>query len=194
MIDTIYKIGVTGHRDLKKACVKHYENKVSELLQKLQNDHNEVIVYSPLADGADRLVVKEAFKLDIPYIVILPMPKRSYVMDFDVESTKEFNSLLQNSNEVITIAACQSSTIEDISTYGRKRDMQYEAVGHKIADLSDTLIALWDGKDIGLMGGTGEIVNYYLKKENHKMYHLYVSRDKDVTNTMIDFKLYKNST
>jgi len=72
--------------------------------------------------------------------------------------------------------------------------MQYEATGHYIANNSNILIALWNGQYIGLRGGTGEIVKYYKQKEQYKLYHLLVSRNKDITDTMVEFKLYENST
>ena len=41
-----------------------------------------------------------------------------------------------------------------ISQYNKFRDLQYEASGHYIADKCNTLLALCDGKYIGLTGGT----------------------------------------
>ena len=189
-----YTIGVTGHRDLQQKCISYYERKVYELLQKLQKEYKNLLLYTPLAEGADRLLTKEALKLHIPFEVVLPMPEEIYAIDFDTESKREFYYLMNKAKKVTVVPLCNGCTIESISVYGQDRDMQYEAVGKVISDISDTLIALWDGKNIGLKGGTGEIVNYYLKKDNHKMYHLNVSRSKDITNTMIDFKIYENSS
>ncbi len=187
MKNTPYKVGITGHRDLKEECIEHYEKKVSELLQELQKKHKELVVYSPLADGADRLVVKEAQKLNIPYIAILPMPKNHYIIDFDANSKKEFDSMLNRASEVVTLPLCKDSTLEDISTYNKQRDTQYEAVGHKVADLSDTLIALWDGKHIGLRAGTGEIVEYFKNKKSGVLSHLLVARNNDSQVIMVEF-------
>ena len=146
------------------------------------------MVYSPLADGADRLVVEEAIKLNIPYSAILPMPKENYMIDFDSNSKKEFEYLLENANDISILPLCKGSTIENISTYSKERDLQYEAVGYKIADISNNLIALWDKKDIGLVGGTGEIVKYFKSKQLGILSHLMVSRSKDKENFMVEFK------
>ena len=183
-----YIVGITGHRYLKESCISHYQNKVFELLQELQKKHKDIVVYSPLADGADRLVINEAEKLNIPYIAILPMPKESYMMDFNETSKKDFDSLLNSASEVITLPLCNGSTLQDIATYSKKRDAQYEAVGYYIANSVNALIALWDGKQIELRGGTGEIVDYYLKKQHSMLYHLLVSRSNDVGNVMVEFK------
>jgi len=168
-----YKIGITGHRDLKKSSIKYYQNKVHTLLLALQEKQKYIIVYSPLADGSDRLIVKEAIKLNIPYIAVLPIPIESYVMDL---------------NEVITLTLCKGNTLENIAIYGKERDAQYEAVGYKIADISDRLIALWDGKQIDLKGGTGEIVEYFKEREKGILSHLLVARNGDSKSIMVKFK------
>ena len=184
----MFKVGITGHRYLKPNCINHYQKEVSKLLKKLQQKHKDIVIYSPLADGADRLIVNEAIKLNIPYIAILPMPKENYIMDFDKNSKQEFELLLNNANDIMILPLCKGSTIESIATYTKERDLQYEAVGHKIADISDNLIALWDKKDIGLIGGTGEIVKYFKNKKLGILSHLMVSRSKDKDNFMVKFK------
>ena len=188
MKKSAYKIGITGHRDLKKSSIKYYQNKVHTLLLALQEKQKYIIVYSPLADGSDRLIVKEAIKLNIPYIAVLPIPIESYVMDFNEKSKEEFLALLDKSNEVITLTLCKGNTLENIAIYGKERDAQYEAVGYKIADISDRLIALWDGKQIDLKGGTGEIVEYFKEREKGILSHLLVARNGDSKSIMVKFK------
>ena len=170
-------IGITGHRDLKEECVSHYEDQINSLLIDLKKEDTNIVIYSSLADGADRMVVKEGIKLDIPFIVVLPMLKDKYQIDFDDTSLKEFKSLLYQSQEIITIPLSEDNTLDEISSYSSQRDTQYEAVGQYIAENCDSLIALWDGKYINLVGGTGEIVKYYLTKQDHVLNHLLVSRN-----------------
>src|SRR5262249_22475934 len=43
---------------------------------------------------------------------------------------------------------------------GRERNRQYEMVGKYIAQKSQILIALWDGLETGLVGGTSSVVHY----------------------------------
>ena len=50
------KIGITGHRKLKSEYLSFYKEKVFTQLKYLQNKYNQIVVLSPLADGADRLV------------------------------------------------------------------------------------------------------------------------------------------
>lgn len=187
-------IGITGHRNLKETCMGYYKEQVSNMLKKLKREYNDILVLSSIADGADRLVVYEAMKLNIPFKVILPMDKKLYEIDFDSSTMQEFEYLIKCANEVVTIPLQKTNSIKLISQYNQFRDMQYEAAGHYVANNSDVLIALWDGKYIGLTGGTGEIVKYYKQKDKYKLYHLNVSRNKDVTDTMVEFKLYENSS
>jgi len=194
MQNKIFKVGITGHRNLKKECIYYYQKQVHSLLADLQKKHTEIIIYSPLSDGADRLIVYEAIKLGIEYIAVLPMPKEIYIIDFDTESVIEFNTFIKNAKDITMIPLANDNTLEEISNHGGQRDMQYEAAGHYIADTCNALVALWDGKSIGLVGGTGEIVRYYTNKHRSRLYHLLVSRSKDISNMMIELKLYKDSS
>ncbi len=191
-MNRIIKIGVTGHRDLKQECLEYYKKQVYKLLVNLKSEHSNVVIYSPLSDGADRLVVQEGMKLDIPFVAVLPVPKDKYLMDFNESSLEEFESLLNKAQEIITMPLCNNSTLDEVSSYSKQRDRQYEACGHFIADCCDNLIALWDQKFIGLVGGTGEVVKYYLQTQDKGLFHLLVSRSKDIKNNKIEFKEIKS--
>ena len=156
------KIGITGHRNLNKRFIKEYQEQVYEKLFTLKQKYHEVILLSALADGADRLVVYEAMKLDIKYIAVLPMQKELYKDDFDSTSKLEFEKLLKNAEHILTMSHTKPFI----------KDRQYKLVGQFISDDCDILIALWDGKDTGLQGGTSEIVKYHLKNEKEKCFKL----------------------
>jgi hypothetical protein len=171
------KIGVTGHRDIKKSCIKFYSLQVYKLLSTLKKKYKNIVILSSIANGADRLVVYEAIKLNIPYTVVLPMEKELYKIDFNKDSTKQFEILLDSAIDVITLPLKEGNTTKLISQYNKFRDSQYEFAGHYIANNCNNLLALWDGKYIGLTGGTGEIVKYYKTKKNFKLFHFYVLRE-----------------
>ena len=156
------KIGITGHRNLDEKFIENYKQKVSIKLKKLKKEYSEIILYSALADGADRLIVYEAIKLDIKFVAILPMKKDVYENDFNTISKIEFDKLLNKAYSIVQIA--QKNTFS--------KDIQYELSGHYISDNSKLLFALWDGKDTGLQGGTSEIVKYHLKNEKEKCFKL----------------------
>jgi len=177
------KIGITGHINLKEECIQYYRDELLRMLRELKNKYINVVLYSTLSDGADRLIVEVAMKLDIEYIAVLSMPKANYRTDFSEASCMQFEYLLEHALSVIEIPL--------LFVNGKDRDLQYEASGLFVSDKCDILIALWDGKYTYLRGGTGEIVKYHLSKKSYSLYHLLVSRESDLTNNMIEFKHYE---
>jgi len=179
------KIGVVGHRDLKIESISSYKKQVSNFLQYLLRKYDDVTIYSALADGADRLVVEEGIKLGIEYISILPMHTEIYEIDFNNISIINFYALLNKSKSVLTLPIVNQNTIESIRVYGDKRDLQYEIAGHYISNNCNIMIALWDGKDTGLKGGTSEIIKYFCSKPYFSLCHLFVSRENNLKNAKI---------
>jgi len=164
--DKLY-VGVSGHRDLKEAKNEEYKNQVINILEKLmkENPEKEVIVISPLADGADRLVVYAAKELGLRYEVLLPMPIALYEMDFDDVSFDEFMTLFYEARSSDVIDLCENCTEETIADYGSDRDKQYLKVGQEVVDKSDVMLFLWDKKEGKGLGGTADIVSYAKQKD-----------------------------
>ena len=107
------------------------------------------VVLSALADGADRLVVREVMKCRGARLeAVLPFPLDEYRRDFSGESTEDFNALLSAASTVRTLPLSP------------ERTACYERAGRSIVDRSDVLIALWDGAASRGRGGTAEIVEY----------------------------------
>ncbi len=183
------KIGITGHRNLKEQCIPYYRARIHEMLVSLKEKHEELLVYSALADGADRLVVEVAMELDIEYVAVLPMPKNIYITDYDEVSTNTFNTLLHKAIWEIEIPLVEGNTLASIAIDSEERNLQYEAAGLYMSDHCNILMALWDGEYTQLKGGTGEIVKYHLAKKHYSLYHLLVSRSKGLTNDMVEFKI-----
>ncbi len=177
------QIGITGHMNLKKACIPYYRDALLHMLQELKEKYSDILIYSALADGADRLIVEVAIELHIAYIAVLPMPKADYCLDFTEASCRAFDILLEGALEIVEMPL--------LSHMLKERALQYEASGIYIANRCDILIALWNGKHTRLTGGTGEIVKYYTSKQSYRLYHLPVSRESDLTNNMIEFNLYE---
>ena len=167
-----YYVGISGHRDLMLSEIEKYTLKIKEKLQKIvrENEDKEVIVLSPLADGADRLMVYAAKELGLRYEVVLPMSQSLYEQDFDDASRHEFYNLMYESRCVRTIALCEGCTEENIREYGTERDAQYKGVGLEIVRRSNTIVFLWDGIDNGLTGGTADIVKH--TEQSNKSYFI----------------------
>ncbi len=162
MMNKYYKIGISGHRDLDPSQKEENLLILTGHLLKLKRDYpnRELIILTPLADGADRLIVEAAKKLGIRYDVILPMPKQIYRTDFSPNSLKEFNSLIQNARSIKTIKLYAGNTLQLISKDSIYRDFQYRQVGRKVVELSDKIIIMSDGVKNSKIGGTEDIANY----------------------------------
>ena len=163
-----YYVGISGHRDLKKSNIERYKKLIQEELKEIVHAHpdQEVIILSPLADGADRLMVYVAKELDLDYEVLLPMPKEFYELDFDMASKKEFYTLFYRANGWRMVDLCDGCSLKGISKYGEERDRQYQKVGVEIVERSDHVFFLWDGEDNSktAIGGTADIYNYAMQK------------------------------
>jgi len=162
-------IGVTGHRNIRERDLVVITAAVKKVLKDLKDSypHTPFIILSPLAEGADRLVAREAMKPEIgaQLIVPLPLPRRLFENDFVTEKSKsEFANFLENpTTRVHEIGLVQGNTLESISTNGIHRDTQYAAGGAYIVANCHILIALWDGKESSAVGGTAQIVDFKLK-------------------------------
>jgi hypothetical protein len=141
-------IGVTAHRVL--AEVEKINGGIADALKKIEQKFpGELLtIISPLAEGADRLVVHQVLEHpDARLIVPLPLPKQDYLQDFAFcESKNEFLQLLHRADEVIELPPTGT------------RNAAYEAAGKFVLDRCDVLIAVWDGQTARGQGGTGEIL------------------------------------
>jgi hypothetical protein len=148
-------IGITGHRKLNNrpaitGAVRSAIDSIRQMAPPVPDTTRLLIVLSPLAEGADRLVVREALRVPGTVLkAVLPMAKDDYMQDFPTEeSTKEFEELL-----------AQAKSIRILPVTGT-REEAYEQVGRYIVDRCDVLMAVWDGKSSKGRGGTQEIVRY----------------------------------
>lgn len=148
------RIGVTGHRRLPGD--RDLPGRVAEALDRARalvpappGTPADVLVVSPLAEGADRLVARTALDhagavLEVP----LPLPVEEYLQDFDTtESREEFQDLLTGAREVFVLPPMET------------REDAYQAVGYYVVDRADVLIAIWDGEPSRGPGGTAEVVD-----------------------------------
>lgn len=158
-------VGITGHRDIRAEDREELQRRVRGILLKLRKDYpaTPLILLSALAEGADRLAARAALdgEVDARLVVPLPMAREIYEEDFTSRgSLDEFRELLRRAYHSFVIPLAPGNTESNIRTHGEYRDRQYEAVGKYIARQSQILIALWDGMDRGLVGGTASIVRF----------------------------------
>ena len=194
-------IGVTGHRDLKESELPAIRDRVRELLVDLKDRYpnRRLRVLSPLAEGADRLVANVAVELGIELSVVMPMPRVIYCNEFSsAESVEEFDSLYDQAFDVFELPIARNGTLDSISIPGRARDLQYAQSGVFLSAHCHILLALWDGKTSGDLGGTAQVVRFHhhdimpgyttrtvatqqmlIDDESDLIYHIVVSREGD---------------
>jgi len=155
------QIAITGHRDI--VVTEKLKQDIKEFFLNLKDKNTKLL--SPLADGADRLVVDiylEVFQKEASLIVPMPFKQERYMEDFDSESKEEFLEYLKIADEVFEVENNQGCN--------------YKSVGVYVADKSDILLALWDGTFNAKSGGTGDIVAY-AREQGKEVIHFLCDRE-----------------
>jgi len=157
-------VAVTGHRDLVPAEFPALRQRVRDFLGSLRaaNPDRPIVVMTPLAEGADRLVAEEAVTLLLPLSVCLPMPKDLYMQDFATqESRDQFDRLCAAAVDVFELPLTPGNTRASILEPGKNRSRQYAQAGVFLCAHCHILLALWDGKESSQLGGTSQVVRFH---------------------------------
>jgi hypothetical protein len=146
---SLVRIGVTGHRVL--ADTSRVKAGIEEALRRIEtaSPGSPIVVVSPLAEGADRLVAGCVLdrRPEARLVAVLPMFADAYAKDFaSPESRAEFEQLLGRATCCIELPTAPT------------RGESYETAGVAVLDQSDVLIAVWDGKKGQGRGGTAGVV------------------------------------
>ncbi len=152
-------IAVTGHRDLVPDEIPLLREKVREFLQRMVAEYPDLQVelLSGMAEGADQLAVGQALELGLPVLAILPFSLDSYRTDF-ADDGKDLEALLECC-ELITLPTLPGG---DPAVDPVARDRQYAQLGVFLSNHCQVLLALWDGREGGQVGGTGSVMTYHL--------------------------------
>ncbi|MGH8183395.1 MAG: hypothetical protein ACREPH_07030 [Rhodanobacteraceae bacterium] len=157
-------IGVTSHRNLVPHEIEAIRRHVRELFVQLQREfpHSPLTILSPLAEGGDQLVAEEGLKLGARLVAPLPFARELYAHDFtDATARERFESLCTQA-DVIELPLLAAHTWEAVATPGEQRNRQYAQAGMFVARHCHLLLAIWDGKPSHRLGGTAQIVEYFL--------------------------------
>ncbi|MEM8767881.1 MAG: hypothetical protein AAGE43_10580 [Pseudomonadota bacterium] len=155
-------IGVTGHRDLVPDELEAIKARIRSFFEDMQAAFPDLplMVMTPLAEGADRLAAEVAHELDIPTIVLLPMPQHLYERDFEGASLAEFQAM-RELGECVELPLLPEFDEADVMAPGLGRDYQYAQLGAYLAAHSHILLAIWDGKPSNAPGGTGHVIKFH---------------------------------
>ncbi|WP_109126470.1 DUF4231 domain-containing protein [Dyella sp. C11] len=191
-------IGVTSHRNIAASEIEPIRQRICEFLTLLKNQFPSLplVALSSLAEGGDQLFATEALAAGARLVVPLPLPRDLYVEDFiDADVRERFDELFRQA-DVIRLPLLKSQSREALEGHGEARNRQYAKAGVFIASHAHILVTIWDGKDSGRLGGTAQVVKYYLHGslpgiierprqarhilsggDEHLLYHIVCSRE-----------------
>jgi hypothetical protein len=157
-------VGVTGHRDLVPAELPGIRGRVREFLMHLHSEYpdRDLVMLTPLAEGADRLVAEEALELGLPVTVVLPLARALYVEDFrTAESRSQFDRLCASATDLFELPLTAGNTPGFVEDHGPNRARQYAQLGVFLSAHCHILLALWDGRESTEIGGTAQVVRFH---------------------------------
>lgn len=137
-------IGVTGHQDIPSEALAFAKSGIAEVIGR---SSEQPIGVSSLAAGADQLFADTLLKAGGRLHVVIPC--HGYEKTFSGPTNLDcFLDLLK-----------KADVIETLDNPDPSEEAFLEA-GHRVVDLSDLLVAVWDGKVAKGKGGTADVVNY----------------------------------
>ncbi len=152
------KLAITGHRVLAESgsiavALRQILHEQAGCLHSNPGQQKPLTLLSPLAEGADRLAAHEILRLPGTELrAVLPLHQADYETDFATEESRtEFRDLLARA-VIIEVIPPQASRAE-----------AYMAVGCRIVEACDILLAVWDGQPSRGLGGTADVVAYARK-------------------------------
>jgi len=138
------KVGITGHQNIPR----HAAGLVRTMLQQfLVEQPDPLTCVTSLAGGADQMCAALVLKRGGSLHAVVPCA--GYEKSFGTaRAAQRFRTLLAQSSAVETLPFPEPS------------EEAFLAAGRRVVDLSDLLIAVWDGRPSRGMGGTADIVAY----------------------------------
>jgi hypothetical protein len=157
-------VGVTSHRNLAPGEIESIRQRIADFFAQLKREFPEMplVVLSALAEGGDQLAAREALAAGARLIAPLPLLPHTYREDFIDEATRAGFEELRQRSEVLQMPLLPGDSLDDIATHGEARDRHYAQAGVFIASHCHILLALWDGRESNLLGGTAQVVRYAL--------------------------------
>lgn len=158
-------VGVTGHRDLRDEELPGLRAQVRDFFLALRRDYPglPLTLLSPLAAGADQLVTQVARELDVRVVAVLPVPAAMYRADFEDAGSQALYDRQLAQCQVLELPLRHAGDRDAVERGGRARDLQYAQAGIFASSHCHILLALWDGEESGLLGGTAQVVSFHLQ-------------------------------
>lgn len=149
-------ICIVGHRDIAIEEHAQVRKSIDAILKEFKAAEHSIRALSLVASGADTIFYDAATALGITVEVLLPFEIEKYRDDFATEvDLKKF--------EAIAIAQKleEKKPLAFLTTDSKpERDEVYLKAGKHLIDLSDCVVAVWDGKTAHGIAGTAKLVAY----------------------------------
>jgi hypothetical protein len=141
------RVGVTGHQQLDDPASWAWVRTATD--EELATMAPPLVAITALAIGADQLVARLVLRRGGKIHAVLPYA--DIERSFSPEAVSAFREL------------AQQASVEVLESPGTDEDA-YLAAGYRVVDLSDVVIAVWNGRPAKGKGGTADIVAYALRK------------------------------
>jgi hypothetical protein len=140
------RMGVVGHRWFAdEATTAFVATRCREHLSALREDAPSVLAVSALATGSDTLFAEAAVGLGIPLVAVRPFDR--YADDFASDGERRaYGALWSRAQRRVRLP------------YESRSDEAYGAAMRWVAERSDVLLAIWDGRPAARTGGTADAV------------------------------------
>jgi hypothetical protein len=138
------RVGMTGHQQLGEVTtISWLFHTVETCIKQYQIEQG----ITSLAIGADQLYATALKRNHIPYLAVIP--GTDYATTFQSgRDLQMYHECLHCADEVLQLP---------FETCG---EPAYYAAGKRVVDLSDLILAIWNGLPARGLGGTGDIVAY----------------------------------
>src|ERR1700722_6984491 len=130
------RIGITGHQRLPDPTAWQWVEEA--LARELDRAIPPLLIVTSLAVGADQLLARLGEARGAMVHAVLPFP--DIERTFAAKDLPEYRKLLSH------------ATVEILNTPGTDEDA-YLAAGRRVAEMSDVMIAVWDGRPAKGKGG-----------------------------------------
>lgn len=137
-------VGCTGHQNIPVEAIEYVKEHLRSELQKY--NAGALVGVCSLADGADQLFAQ--LVLDVGGSLNVVVPSSGYETTFDAQGLHRYHQLLSRASKTDTLK------------WPKPSEDAFLAAGHRVAERSDVLIAVWDGEKAQGKGGTADIVRY----------------------------------
>jgi hypothetical protein len=137
------RVGITGHQQLETPKTWIWVERV--MRSELGNLPKPIVGVTSLAVGTDQLFARLVLEEHGTIHAVLPF--EDIERSFSPENIPAYRELITQ------------ATFEILHTPGTDEDA-YLAAGERVVELSDIMIAVWNGKPAKGKGGTADVVDY----------------------------------